>query len=115
MKTRLSQLEADILVGLIGDLNAIQAKGQPSGYGYSPEKRAWSDVRQGLVRCNPSQWTECDLSDPTQRVAVSRAYKRLESRGLVERFAEGGHVTTHLAPTEAGKGWIAANEATTDA
>lgn len=109
MNSRLNQLEAEILIGCVNELADQQQRSPPSSYGYSSAKQAWRDAQEGLVRCNPGQWAECDLSDASQRVAVSRTYKGLERRGLVERFAEGGSVTTHLRPTLAGQKWVAEN------
>lgn len=106
MKHELSTIEADILTGCVSELDRVLALGVPQGYGYSAAKQAWRDALQGLVRCAPGRWTEADTSNPSERVKISRAYRSLEKRGLVECVAQTGTVVTHLRPTEAGKAYL---------
>lgn len=102
---KLNAIERDILLGAVADLVELQATEMPPGYGEGDLKRAILNVQEGLVRCDPSKWTRGPMDDAAFRVAVSRAYARLERWGLVtrERMAYGGgERCTHLAPTEAG-------------
>lgn len=107
MQSRLPTLDSQILVGCVDALHRLRQQPQPSGYGHHSDKRRWADAQEGLVRCDPGSWADVNMSTPADRQAVSRAYKRLERLGLIERIADGGTATTHLEPTEAGKTLVA--------
>ena len=114
MKTKLSNIELEILAGCVADLAEILSRGTPSGYGHGSERIRLADARDGYVICQPGRWLHCDTSDTALRMRVSRAYASLERRGLVERIDLGSGRCTHLAPTPAGKQLAATLRASTD-
>ena len=103
----LTGLEKRILRGAAADLARLRA-GKPirgddrtaRPYGL---REAIEDAKHGLVRLAASRWLGKTL-DGAGRMAVSRAYQRLERRGLAERhslhWAE--ERATHLKLTAAG-------------
>jgi hypothetical protein len=106
----LGQFEKDILCGCvrrIAELERMIAAGVCSlGRDTIAINRrlALRDAEDGIVLCAPSEWVNGYLGSPAQRMQVSRAYGRLQARGLVRLVAAGavGRVS-HLRPTEAGK------------
>jgi hypothetical protein len=103
MQQVLSQIETAILLGAVNDLDNLLRCESPVGYGYGAEKLAIREAKElGIVKCAAGRWLGC-ATDPALRVAISRAYKNLESAGLVERVAANGVRCTHLRPTDAGR------------
>ncbi|MFM9963598.1 MAG: hypothetical protein ACKV2Q_20515 [Planctomycetaceae bacterium] len=62
------------------------------------------DARQGLVPMNAGEWIG-HTPTPSEAVMLHRAYKRLESAGLLERSNQSGYSdrTSHLRLSEAGE------------
>ncbi len=111
--------QTSILTGLLRDEIAFKKQSCPAGYGCGMERHAWREAQEGLIRLNAPQWLGHGLS-ASDSVMLSRDYKALEERGLVERHALGcnGRQTTHLRLTESGRiaaGHLAAAEGVSDA
>jgi hypothetical protein len=102
MRHELSTVEERILLGAVADVRRLK-RHEPVN-----ERLEWrlaqaiEDARLDFVRLDAARWLGQTLS-PSDRMMVSRAYQRLEKRGLAERvnFNEGGRVT-HLFITPAG-------------
>jgi hypothetical protein len=104
MQQALNNLDRDILTGAVADLQKFAATPCLPGGGHGELHTAIADARGGLVKCAPCRWVGPTGGDAAFRMAISRAYKRLESRGLVERIALGicGDRVSHLRPTAEG-------------
>jgi len=102
MKHSLPPIEKSILLGAAADLAQLRKTPRPTGYGELALKAACYLASRRIVKTDPADWLGGEVS-PSTRMAVSRAYQRLESRKLVERVAMGaGAATTHLELTPAG-------------
>ena len=104
MQQRLNEIERQILTGAVNELKRLRATTVPSGYGHGALMAAVRDATEGTVRCDAARWCRDASYDASGRVAISRAYKRLEAMGLCTRIAGGyvGKSVTHLQLSEAG-------------
>ncbi|MFM9966031.1 MAG: hypothetical protein ACKV2Q_33030 [Planctomycetaceae bacterium] len=106
---KLNQRERLILVGVLRDREHWAAQDwQGPALRHGAELGAYririSDARQGLVAMNAADWLGHALTS-SESVMLCRAYKRLETLGLLERCNLGGYSerTSHLRLTEAGE------------
>jgi hypothetical protein len=104
MQHALSSIERAILVGVTADLDRLQQTPLPGVFGDPELKLAIEDAADGLVRCDAARWLGITAGGAAARMRISRAYARLQRRGLVQRVACGfsGAVTSHLRLTKAG-------------
>jgi hypothetical protein len=106
MRHELSSIEKAILGGAVRDLQRLR-RGRPlEGTDRTDNwyrlRQAVDDAKQGYVRLDAGRWLGQEL-EPSDRMMLSRAYQRLEARGLVERAnVTDGPRATHLYITRAG-------------
>jgi hypothetical protein len=107
MDHNLNRLELPILLGAVADLERYRTMPAPP---YTRDTRMVNDRRaiqyagDGIVRVEASRWLGMGTDLAALRMGISRAYRNLERRGLIERVALGYSLTrcTHIAPTAAG-------------
>ena len=111
---KLTSHEKTVLIGVFRDLGrfaAMDMRGEHLPYG--PRRGAYrvriAKARAGLVPANLSKWLGRPLT-ASDSVVFSRVYKRLESKGLIERHGHGR--TSHLSLTAEGERFAATIEAT---
>jgi hypothetical protein len=98
-EARLSQLQKVILDAIWSETSRLETTLEPRG-----ESGLLARVREWGVEWHPSLWN--DTWTPTDRAVLSRALRRLEQRGLVERKNERtgkSTRTTHVRLTERGR------------
>jgi hypothetical protein len=95
--------EEAILLGVFCDLERYENMPSDPGYGTTSDRLRRRDARLGRVPIDPARWLRRAIT-PSESVMNSKAYSKLESRGLVVRikgYAE--KQTTHLRLTPAGR------------
>ena len=106
MRHELSTVEKQVLLGAVGDIQRLKQRKQLIGTnrvtGYFAFETAVLDAKNNCVRLDAGRWLD-QVIEPSDRMMISRAYARLERRGLVERvnFSDEQRAT-HLEITRAG-------------
>ena len=104
---QLNRIERRILCGAARDLARFAVMPWPDIEAPNALRNrfAISDAREGLVAVQSVEWVgQSTCNDTALRMAISRAYLKLQKHGLLMRVADGYSETrcTHLRLTEAG-------------
>jgi hypothetical protein len=85
----LTKIQSQLLRGAVADLQAMRSgQSVPGVVSWREIQQATEDAAAGLVRLATARWLGVDVLPPAGRMAATRAYRKLEARGLVVRRAE---------------------------